>query len=310
MSALVSVMVSRGNLRAALMSVVPHAGRATKDNPQLGKIRWHLDPARGELLVWAGDFKTMAAARVPCELADDAPPGWRPEQWDTTTNVVAKILRVFKESDSHHDELGIGLMLTRRGLHLSEDDGLLPGEQLRVPRIDVPEDPADDKTVDVPKALAPYLGAPASTFGEAIVTAKDMAAFEKSAKAWGGRLGMVLVDEPHPRVLVQAGSEVAFVGLMHRVDGRGDDVRNDEARTARETARTAWNVRLRPLARPEQVKVPAGVQEAVLDDVRDLLSEGIDAAGRAGFRVIRAGFDEVEFVAPGTSTHDDGKDAS
>ena len=44
--------------------------------------------------------------------------------------------------------------------------------------------------------------------------------------------------------------------------------------------------------------------------MRDLLREGIDAAGRAGFRVVRAGFDEVEFVAPGTNTHDDGKDAS
>lgn len=275
MRALAVLMLSRADLRAALLSVIPHAGKAGKDTPHLGRVRWCLDPAESALMVWAGDGATAGAARISVQVDEAPESGDACLMWDTTTNVARKILTVFRESDSHQDELDLGLIVTARGLHLSEDDGLLPGEKLEVPRTEVPADPKQDQSVDVPRALAPYLEMPASTFGEAIATRADLAAFLPAARAYGTGLSVLLIDEPYPRLLVTAGEGQQFVGIARRLDAGGDDHRTAEARDVRAEGRRAWWAALTPLKRPLEVQVPTAVAESVMDDVRDLVAQGI-----------------------------------
>lgn len=270
-----SLKLSRADLRAGLIAVMPHAGKATKDTPHLGRVRWCLDVAEEVLILWAGDGATAGAARIPVQVSEETDATEPVQLWDTTTRVAAKILAVFRESDSHQDELDLGLVLTGRGLHLSEDDGLLPGEQLQVPRIEVPADPKQDQSVDVPRLLAPFLEMPASTFGEAVLAHGDLAAFLPAARAYGKRLAVVLIDEPFPRLVVTAGDAQQFIGLAQRLDGQGDDVRTAEQRDKRTAGRQAWWRALSPLKRPVEVQVPDAVRESVMDDVHALVAQGI-----------------------------------
>lgn len=267
-------LVHRPALRSALSAVEPHAGKASRDFPFLGRVRWTLDVAEQVLLVWAGDMATCAAARVPVTELD--PFGEQQlVQWDTTTGVLAKVLAVFRVSSTREDPDDVlRLELAGRQLHVTEAGGLLPGEHLKVPTIAVPDSPEEDKTPDVPRLLAPFLGAPASTFGTAAVAAKDLLKFRSSVRSYGGVMETILVDDPFPRLLVRAHQEPNFIGLVYRVDGRGDDARNEQERAEAEQARADWLVDLEPLRRPEQVRVPAAVEEDLLDQAREVLAAG------------------------------------
>src|SRR5690625_3047989 len=89
-AAVTALCCRRGEVRAALAAVLPHAGKATDDTPDYGRVRFHA--GADELLAWTTDGFTAATARMTIDehLDDEL------DEWDMSVHDVKAVLAVLK----------------------------------------------------------------------------------------------------------------------------------------------------------------------------------------------------------------------
>lgn len=258
----------RGDVRAALAAVVPHAGKDTEETPSLGRVRMLPHPADDTLLVWATDHLTTGLARVREVI-------WCSEDvdgWDMPVAAVRKALAVFtgpSNRDAHMlwADQPMRIEVTDRHVTFTELGSIVNGESLTVDRI---QPAGEDRYPDVPRHLTALAAVTLSEpVGSTAVRVDLLARFVPAAKAY--------VSADMPVVTVAPG-----VGL-HRVLVRvgrlflGDAPAYPEASSDGKRLQTEqvqwWTGLLEPLRRPEPVKVPDAVVEDLTRQAVELIRD-------------------------------------
>lgn len=270
------VLVRRGDLRAAIASVVPHAGKESEDTPDLGRVRFA--PASDALMVWATDYGTavVASARVT-EHVDGVL-----DTWDLSTQTCKQILAVFQgpsnpDARMMWEDQDLSVELTDEQVVLSEVGGLVPSRNrlLRVPRV---LSAGEDRYPDVPRSVHNVLTAAWSADAAVrtyAVSVDGLAKLVPSAKAWSTHVHLTRIG---PSVVARCGSRfVALIPTSRDFADLDEEIEQDRQ------ARDAWAAALEPLRRPVRVR-PTPEQLTDLErQASDLLGHG-----SGGLRVVRA----------------------
>lgn len=242
------VLVRRGDVRAAIASVLPHAGKESEDTPELGRVRFVLTAE--SLMVWATDHGTavVASARVTAHVDGEL------DGWDLSTQTCKQVLAVFQgpsnpDARMMWEDQDLRIELTGEQVVLAEDGGMVPGRDrlLRVPRVLTA---GEDRYPDVPRTLHhaladSHLLPPSPPEQSYAISVDNLAKLVPSAKAWSTH---VYLNRLGASVLARCGER--FLGLVPtlRVDF------DEDAATSDRDARRAWAEHLEPLRRPERVK--------------------------------------------------------
>lgn len=289
------VLVRRGDVRAAIASVLPHAGKESEDTPELGRVRFV--PTAESLLVWATDHGTavVASARVTGHVDGEL------DGWDLSAQTCKQVLAVFQgpsnpDARMMWEDQDLRIELTEEQVVLSEDGGMVPGRDrlLRVPRVLTA---GEDRYPDVPRTLHHVLDDPyrsvASPGQSYAISVEALAKLVPSAKAWSSH---VTLNRLGASVLARCGER--FLGLVPtlRVDFADEDAATRDRATRRE-----WADRLEPLRRPERVTPTPEQLTDLARQAGDLLSQGGGV-----LRVVRNGGD-TEPVDLEPLDHDDGR---
>ncbi|WP_066586267.1 hypothetical protein [Cellulomonas timonensis] len=276
--------VARGEIRAALAAVLPHAGRETEDTPVLGRVRLHL--TGDALLIWATDHRTAALARVedPDFITDEL------ATWDLPVDAVAKALKVFKaptnaDARAMWADQPMRIEVTDAKTTLTEVGSLIDGQSLTVTRI-MPA--GEDRYPDVPRALLALADAVKPDPGvRARVDPDALSRFVAAARGYSGAVPIltVLPGFATHQVLVRIGQSVIGSAPAY------PDVRQSPADVLiEETAQHQWwSDLLGPLRRP----LPVRLSTAATDDLTRQATELLRTAGHdVGLRVVPALPDE------------------
>lgn len=269
-----SIALRRGQLRAALTALLPHAGRACEQTPDYGRLRFHV---RGDdVLIWTTDGMTSAVARVSVDEHHDGDL----DGWDMGVAEVRAVLAVLTrpgnaDERSVWEEAECTVDLLARRVRFSETGDLFGGRDVAVARLEPPGGSLDTYP-DVPAVLTQTMAGTPADVARAGVRMDLLARFATSAKAYEGSMALRFVADP-PAVLVRLGR--AFVGeVSARVawesGGSADQAERD------------WHEDLLPLVRPALPQVP----DAVADDLRDQAAELLKH-GSGFLRVVRDGAD-------------------
>lgn len=234
----------RGQVRAVLASLLPHTGRETDDTPDFGRVRFL--PGATELLAWTTDGITsaVAIAEVMDQLDGEA------DGWDLPLEAVRAVLAVFRgpsdpDARMMWDDQPLRVALTTEHVIFTEVGPILDGRSLTVRRIH----PAGaDNYPDVPREIVTAQRGKRSKTPTTRVDMTRLARFTPSAKAWGGRADLTVVDDP-PTILIRIGKRL--VGTCPT------SVVSNQDRLDILPTEQAWTDRLTPLLRPIPVTVPA-----------------------------------------------------
>jgi len=266
------VDVPAGMFRAALGAVLPHAGKATDDTPDLGRVRLHLTATH--LLVWATDRLTAGLARVEVgEFVTGELDGC-----DLPADSVRKVLAVFTPP-SNPDARSMWLddplrvEVTDKHVRVTEVGRMVQGESLTVDRV-IPA--GEDRYPDVPRLLVEAIAGQ-----DPLVPARpDMGAasrFATAAKAYAA-IGS------RPVVYLLPGADVVLARIGRAFIGTCPN--HAEARDAVTLLTNAWADELAPLRRPVPVTVPDDVVDGLRDQAERLFREH---GTTVEFTVVRGG---------------------
>lgn len=258
-----SFTITNGDARAVLASLLPHAGKESKDTPELGRIRFAREAER--LHAWASDYITHAAASA---VVIDQLDG-ELDSWDLTVETVRAVLAVFKgPSDPDQREMWndgeLRVTALKDVVVFDEVGTFVDGRSLTVPRV---QPVGKDAFPDVPRFLADMLADPPSKVAGALTRSPHLAPFIPSAKAWGEALSLTLTQGDYPHVIVMAGA--GFIG------GFSTRPLSDEVRAKQHEAHQRWLTELEPLRRPVPTEVPADVVEALKEEAQGLYEAGV-----------------------------------
>ncbi|WP_020580167.1 hypothetical protein [Actinopolymorpha alba] len=231
-----SITVGTADLRAALLSVAPHAD-PDPEFPPLHRVRLTAD--RHNVWVTATNRYTAGLAIVSTEdldTDDDNP------AIDLTPGNIKEILTIHKPVKDEPDQT---LRIDVDGKHTTVTDvsGMFPGKALRLPRLSV-----EDGFPDIPAAIHKYLTRGPEPAGRILTSGKLLGLFGDAAKAYG----QPLVVEPtgERTVLVIACGE-SFLGLL-----QPQTVTEDDAARLAEW-RANWHERLFGHAGVTITRIPA-----------------------------------------------------
>lgn len=240
--------IPRGQARALLASLLPHAGKHTDDTPHHGRIR--CVPGADQLLAWTVDGVTAAAARV--DVIDHL--DGELDLFDLPVGAAKAVLAVFRgpsDPDARQMWADAPLRVTLResDVVLEEVDDDIVDIEGRALTVERWVTDGEDRYPDVPRMLSRATEGPDAN-AAALVSAEAIARFIPSAKAWDGELLLTTTKDPH-RVEVRIGARL--LGICPAI-ARDADAREKTARSARD-----WITRLTPHVRPER---PAEGEEA------------------------------------------------
>lgn len=278
--------IPRGQARALLSSLLPHAGKHTDDTPHYGRIR--CVPGADQLLAWTVDGVTAAAARVDMIDHLDA----ELDLFDLPVGAAKAILAVFRgpsNPDARQMWANAPLRVTLREsdvvLEEVDDDIIdIEGRALTVERWVTD---GEDHYPDVPRMLARATEGPDAN-ATCLVSPDAIARFIPSAKAWDEGLLLTTTTDPH-RVEVRVGARL--LGICPAI-ARDADARERTARSARD-----WITRLTPHVRPDR---PTDVDDAVA-----AFRDALEAAGGGAVELLTGEHTEQPpAVAPDALTDD------
>jgi len=241
--------VPRGDLRAAVAAVVPHAGRESEATPHLGRIRFHV--AGDALLVWATDYGTTALAALwsPDFLEADA------EGFDLAGCEAKKVLAVFRVpgGDGRYlwEQQPMRLTVSKRTVTFEETGDIVAGQSITLPRV---QQLGEDEYPDVPRLLMEPLGqrripTTATHLDASVVNLPGLAKFAAAAKAYDP-------DNPCVRLIPDAPSGELLVSIGRNFVGMIRDYRLGTPAGEIDAAREMWARELEPLQRPPKPTVP------------------------------------------------------
>lgn len=253
--------VPRGQVRALIASLLPHAGKQSEKTPLYGRVRFAPGPVA--LTAWTVDGSTAAASFADVDAYEDA----EADIFDLSVPALRAALAVFRgpsDADARQmwEDQPLRFTVEPEAITLEEVDGLLEGRQLVVERWVTA---GEDHYPDVPRLLTvPH--APTDDDTIALLSPTALAKFLPSAKAWETPLRLTITGQPH-RVEVRVGSR--FAGLCPALR------RDDEDETRARKAAWAWLDRLTPHARPDS-------PQAAKDAAAWHLATGLRALGMTG----------------------------
>lgn len=273
------VEMTRGGLRAALASVLPHTGKASDDTPLLGRMRIQVEDS--VMWVWAADYPSA----VVVQISDLDNIDGELDVFDLPADSVRAILAVFRAPSGERrqwwNDEPMRLEVTRDNVVLTETGGLVDGQSLRVPRI-VADPQQDDRYPDVPRDIRRALAAPRITRG--FVPMAALGRFLAAAKGYSLH-GALHVQPREGYLVVRSGRDL--VGIVHTSDEPHDYVL--ERDTEHHSVLGDWSGVLEPLQRPEPVHVPESVVDDLRDQIADLARAGVTIT--TGLHVVRGGDD-------------------
>lgn len=245
-------VVRRGDLRAALVSLLPHAGKVD-DSAPFGRIR--LAPRSDTLLAWTADHHTRAVARV--EIREHLDPG--ADVVDLNVDVVRDILAVFKPSggtEERHrwDDEDQRLEVLDGRITLTDTGALIDGTELTVHSRRSAWD--EDEYPDVPASLLPALTRPLAHAETSAVDETLLARFVAAGKAYG-TLNLTRLDRF--AFLVTAGDRFAGVLPTRKLTAEDLDSRAEKARS--------WVDHLGPLVRRPPADTDVGKRRKGWDNL-------------------------------------------
>jgi hypothetical protein len=282
----VIVLVRRGDLRAAIASVLPHAGKESEDTPGLGRLRFV--PTAERLLVWATDYGTsaLADARITSHVDGDL------DAWDLSTQSCKQVLAVFQgpsgtDARMMWEDGDLRIELTDEQAILAEVDAIPSKSRLlRIPRIlTAGEDTYPDvaRTISAALALLELDGswALAEEVRDGVVSVESMTKLVASGKAWDAAVRMTRCGRNY---LARCGGD-RFAAVVPNLAGRHLEEAERRTENVRdEAARRTWMEVLEPLLRPlPPPPPPADVVEDLKNQAASILAFGGD--GR--LRVVR-----------------------
>lgn len=279
------ILVRRGDLRAAIASVIPHAGKESEDTPDLGRLRFA--PTAEDLLTWATDHGTsaLAAARITSHV-DGVVDGW-----DLSAQACRQVLAVFqgpsdKNARMMWEDGDLRIELTDEQVILSEVDHF-PGRSrlLRVPRI---LQAGQDTYPDVPRSIHQLVAGRASAieqsefgmssaYADGLVSVESLSKLVPSGKAWADHVRLTRVG---PSYLARCGTR--FAGIVPTTGGYAPDPQREVERELEQVQALA--AVLSPLRRP--VPPPPPPVE-VVDDLKRQASEILQHGFGGVLRVVR-----------------------
>ncbi len=198
--------IARGEARALWISLLPHAGKPSDDNPYSGRIRHYIAP--GTLVAATTDVTTAALAVV--DLTD--PGDGELDTFDLVVDEVKAALAVFappSNRDARQAWLDGDLQVEvlPKTVSMRETGDLVDGQTLIVPR---PQFSDDDRYPNVPRVIAGLLERASAVDPTALLTPAIAGRFIPSAKAWGTGMTVHLVDRNS--AVVTAGPGSCFAG--------------------------------------------------------------------------------------------------
>ncbi len=266
--------VRRGQMRAAIASVLPHAGKESESTPDFGRLRFL--PISGALLVWATDRHTGVVAR--CTGAEHLDGG--ADGWDLSVAAAKAVLAVFRapsdpDARMMWDNQDLRIERTDHRVVLTELSDFLDGRSLTVPHIQIT---GDDTYPDLPRIMHAAL---TSRQVSTVQVRADMALlgrFVASAAAWGS---LPIITARSQSLVIRCGD--ALLGFCETSLVDEDDRRKDTDRTVE------WAGVLDPIRRPVKVAVPAAVVDDLTRQAADILrhGSGVLVAGVNTLRIIR-----------------------
>lgn len=292
------VLVRRGDLRAAIASVLPHAGKESEDTPLLGRLRFV--PTAERLLVWATDYGTsaLADARITSHVDGDL------ESWDLSTQSCKQILAVFQgpsgvDARMMWEDGDLRIELTDEQVILAEVDAI-PGRSrlLRIPRVlTAGEDGYPDvaRTIRAALALLEADGswALAEEVRDGVISVESMTKLVGSGKAWDSAVRMTRCGRNY--LARCAGDRFAAV-VPNLAGGHREEAERQTANARDDAARRTWMEVLEPLLRP---LAPAPPPKDVVDDLTDQAAAIIAAGATGRLVVVREGAVDGDQPLPG-----------
>lgn len=249
----------RGEVRAALLALLPHAGRASEQTPDYGRVRFHA--AADELVAWTTDGTTSAVARMAIDehLDDEL------DQWDMTTHEIRAALAVLKrptnpDEQSIWDDAECRIDVLGKRVRFTETGDLFGGRDVAVGRL-----PQCQNYPDVPRAIHDVITGARLDTPHVGVRGDLLARFATSAKPYEGTLILRASADPGA-LLVVIGSK--FVGELPTRVAAG--VFTPEAAEAREGY---WDTLLTPLRRPVVPQVPDDVVDRLRAQAAEFFAE-------------------------------------
>ncbi|OZD74865.1 hypothetical protein CH273_25585 [Rhodococcus sp. 05-339-2] len=199
----VIITVGTADLRAALSSVVVHAGN-DEHLPTYTRVRLLVDPVN--LWVMATDRFSMGQAIV--SIWEQVEPGRA--TIDVLPEDVKKILSIFKagkeKADSDAPEFQVRIEADDEFVTLIDCAGFVDGRSYKIPRL-----PTDEQFLDIPKMISRSHHAPPVLLENMAVNGTDLARFAVAANAYV----KPLLIESHTgsrALLIRAGE--SFLGML------------------------------------------------------------------------------------------------
>lgn len=265
---MIALEAPRGQVRAALAAVLPHAGREAEETPDLGRVRF---VATGDgLLVWCTDHRTAALARVEHpEYAQDELPSW-----DMPAGDVRKVLQVFRgptNADQRQmwEDTPMRVEVGTSAVTFTEVGSIVDGQSLKVARI-VPA--GEDRYPDVPRELMGLADVIALEPTAVVrLNADAFARFVAAAKAYSGEVPILTVRAAHGahRALVRCGR--SFLGSVPTYPNARltPELLGGEEREMR----TWWDEQLTPLRRALPVPVSSTTADELTEQAAAIFRE-------------------------------------
>lgn len=214
----VTITVGTADLRAALSSVVVHAGN-DEHLPTYTRVRLLVDPVN--LWVMATDRFSMGQAIV--SIWEQVEPGLA--TIDVLPEDVKKILSIFKagkeKADSDAPEFQVRIEADDEFVTLIDCAGFVDGRSYKIPRL-----PHDEQFLDIPRLISRSHHAPPVMLENMAVNGTDLARFAVAATAYI----KPLLIESHTgsrALLIRAGE--SFLGMLLPLNiSEETEVRNKE----------------------------------------------------------------------------------
>lgn len=265
-----SIGVRRGQLRAGLLALLPHAGKTSDQTPDYGRVRFY--PRGDDLLAWTTDGQTSAMVRLAVDGYFDT----EIEGWDMGVAEIRAVLAVLKrptnpDAQSVWDDAECTVDLLNRRVRFSESGDLFGGRDVTVARLEPPGGKKDTYP-DVPRMLETVLQGRQAERARAGVRMDLLARFSASAKPYEDSMSIRVMADP-PALLIRIGT--IFVGeVTTRYGWENDDQAGDYEHR--------WLEDVHPLVRPADPDVP----EELVDELREQASEML-ARGASPAEILR-----------------------
>lgn len=250
-----ALLCRRGEVRAALAALLPHAGKSTDDTPDYGRVRFRA--GADELVAWTTDGFTSAVTRMTIdEQLDD-----ELDEWDMSVHEVKAVLAVLTrpgnaDQQSVWESAECRIDLRGKRVHFAETGDLFGGRDVTVNTLDLVE-----TYPDVPRGLHMGLTAPAPHDPYTNIRTDLLARYVTSAKAYE-QVALLRPTDNHS-LLITIGHH--FTGQLRTLRANPDDARTQE---------TDWADTLKPLRRPLPATPPTDAGDVVLDDAASILRHG------------------------------------